>query len=627
MTDIKLTISILVSGREETTKKCLQSLHDIRQRIATELILVDTGCSARFHEWLKTQADKVITFEWCKDFAKARNAGLKQAKGEWFLYLDDDEWFEDTAALVDFLQSDVSKEYEQAVYKVRNYQDKEGTRYTEEWVSRMIRLHPETHFEGKVHEYLTPSVGRCKKLDMYAHHYGYAFESEEARKAHFERNAALLQALIEEEPNNLKWRIQMIQECANLGAVERLYLEGERMLEVMQYADTPFINLCRGVAYVAILMSETARGSYSDMKQSAWQYLQNERNPKLVMCALYWYLLYAAVQTQDIVLQAEAAGKFIRLYREYRDIPKEEQQQIIEESMPLIKDVMTDKNYKSAQLLNAVALTQQGKMDEIAKEDIQEICKDLEAQFKDNGEFLFVPDEYWLLGEAGVIPMEEMILSLPISQWMAMTSVLEEGKSPERWGRAEKTLQRICTREDLRYIYFDRKSINSRILLMDEQELCDDEQMRGMLEEFAICNIRYANSIYTEEALSGDMDILEEECRAAIWIRRMLECDANDWSGQLENLKQAAIAWPRLGAIAKQYAALIAEQQERQSKQAKQAEDELGKMAADVKRQVITMTENGMYAEALEIVKQLRQMLPEDEDFIYLEQELKNVLA
>ena len=32
-------------------------------------------------------------FKWCDDFAKARNAGLEKCTGEWFMYIDDDEWF------------------------------------------------------------------------------------------------------------------------------------------------------------------------------------------------------------------------------------------------------------------------------------------------------------------------------------------------------------------------------------------------------------------------------------------------------------------------------------------------------------------------------------------------------
>ena len=55
---------------------------------------------------VREYTDNIVSFDWCDDFAAARNAGLEHAKGEWFLYLDDDEWFEDVTTIIDFFQSD-----------------------------------------------------------------------------------------------------------------------------------------------------------------------------------------------------------------------------------------------------------------------------------------------------------------------------------------------------------------------------------------------------------------------------------------------------------------------------------------------------------------------------------------
>ena len=81
-----LTISLLCSGRKNTTKKCLDSLKPIMEQVSSELIIVDTGCDEKTRELLSEYTDQVIPFTWCNDFAKARNVGLKAAKGEWFLY-------------------------------------------------------------------------------------------------------------------------------------------------------------------------------------------------------------------------------------------------------------------------------------------------------------------------------------------------------------------------------------------------------------------------------------------------------------------------------------------------------------------------------------------------------------
>ena len=70
-----LTISLLVSGREKTTKKCLDSLAGLLERLDSELILVDTGCGEALREELRGYTDQIIPFVFCNDFAKARNAG------------------------------------------------------------------------------------------------------------------------------------------------------------------------------------------------------------------------------------------------------------------------------------------------------------------------------------------------------------------------------------------------------------------------------------------------------------------------------------------------------------------------------------------------------------------------
>ena len=54
---------------------------------------------------LSEYTDHIVPFTWCDDFSKARNAGLKEAKGEWFLYIDDDEWFGDVQELIAFFKT------------------------------------------------------------------------------------------------------------------------------------------------------------------------------------------------------------------------------------------------------------------------------------------------------------------------------------------------------------------------------------------------------------------------------------------------------------------------------------------------------------------------------------------
>ena len=113
--EILLTISILISNRPDTVRKCLDSIRPLLEGVPSELILVDTGCGEQVRQIIEEYTDHIIDFEWCRDFAKARNAGLKKAKGKWFLFLDDDEWFEDTEEIIAFFRSGEYRNYGFAV--------------------------------------------------------------------------------------------------------------------------------------------------------------------------------------------------------------------------------------------------------------------------------------------------------------------------------------------------------------------------------------------------------------------------------------------------------------------------------------------------------------------------------
>ena len=115
---IKLTISILVSNRKDTVPKCLESLRPLLEKVDSELIITDTGCDEELVSYMKKYTDNIVSFKWCNDFAAARNVGLNMAKGQWFMYIDDDEWFENVDELVSFFNSEEEKEYASASYVV-----------------------------------------------------------------------------------------------------------------------------------------------------------------------------------------------------------------------------------------------------------------------------------------------------------------------------------------------------------------------------------------------------------------------------------------------------------------------------------------------------------------------------
>lgn len=203
-----LSISILISNRPDTVAKCLQSVEPILKDVPSELILTDTGCGSEVRQIIESYENaRIFDFEWCKDFSKARNVGLKNACGKWFLFLDDDEWFEDVSEIVQFFNSDEYLEYTSAYYQQRNYKDYFGKNYSDFGVRRMFQIEKGREFEHAVHEQPPFIEGRTKVLGAYVHHFGYIFSSKEEECKHWARNDEILK--LEYEKDNYDKRVVM----------------------------------------------------------------------------------------------------------------------------------------------------------------------------------------------------------------------------------------------------------------------------------------------------------------------------------------------------------------------------------------------------------------------------------
>ncbi|HWR23587.1 MAG TPA: glycosyltransferase, partial [Feifaniaceae bacterium] len=250
---IKLTISLLVSNRIGTIRKCLDSVKPLLDQLPSELIVVDTvgeensdGSLAVAREY----TDRIVRFHWCNDFAAARNAGLERARGEWFLYLDDDEWFEDVTPILAFLKNDDGS-YRSCVYDIRNYDDRAGSAYMDAMACRMVRRSADTVFKNKIHEYLehfTP----VKQLNCFVHHYGYVYESSAERIAHSRRNIAPLLEMLEDDPRDIRNILHLCQEYYAIREYRKVRELCERALEFGLKTTTAYMGQI-AVYYIHVL--------------------------------------------------------------------------------------------------------------------------------------------------------------------------------------------------------------------------------------------------------------------------------------------------------------------------------------------------------------------------------------
>ena len=83
----KLSLCAIVKNEAKSLPQCLESVKDV----VDEMIVLDTGSTDNTVEIARELGAEVYHFQWCNDFAIARNEALDRVRGEWVLVLDADE--------------------------------------------------------------------------------------------------------------------------------------------------------------------------------------------------------------------------------------------------------------------------------------------------------------------------------------------------------------------------------------------------------------------------------------------------------------------------------------------------------------------------------------------------------
>ncbi len=202
MQPCSLELSMIVKDAAAVLPRCLQSVAGLVDRI----VIGDTGSTDNSVEIARSFGADVVHVTWEKDFARARNAVLKQAQCDWILVLDADEMldpkaFEDIRRL---LQQPSVFAYQSWIWNyVRQLDFRCGGQqamlnpgvmeqartypgYVRSLNTRLFRRHPGIYFEHCVHESVIPrldALGLCRQPAAFViHHFGYAEEHTDSRK-------------------------------------------------------------------------------------------------------------------------------------------------------------------------------------------------------------------------------------------------------------------------------------------------------------------------------------------------------------------------------------------------------------------------------------------------------------
>lgn len=280
-TECLVTISMLVSNRIDTVEKCFESFRPLLEQIPSEFIAVDTVGDENSDgsiDVARRYADKIVHFEWCDDFAKARNAGLKEARGKWLIYLDDDEWFDDAGPLIDFFSKpELYENYDRVSMMEHSYNSATQIDYESSGFSRITVLTPEAKFVNPVHELLKGIVYR-NEYDLkgtFVHHVGYIGKLSDKKT---DRNRKIMDAELEKHPDNLHLWLQQI---AGVGsdADETLELSEKAVFELRRLGLSDWKNqdwieifLYRMKLYARLRM-------WDELDENVDEFLKHVKNP------------------------------------------------------------------------------------------------------------------------------------------------------------------------------------------------------------------------------------------------------------------------------------------------------------------------------------------------------------
>ena len=206
----RLSLCMIVKNEEVMLPECLRSV----KGVVDELIIVDTGSTDNTVAIAKAAGAKVLHFEWCDDFAAARNVSLRQASGDFILVLDADERLAPDAGKI--LRRAIERDdFHLGMLPLYNSTDAKAS--TSEvlrtkklagapmLVPRLLRVTPDLCYEGIVHEGIEGWISQPGRnivpLEARIVHLGYAEEIVESRNKK-DRNIGLLYKRLELEQDS-----------------------------------------------------------------------------------------------------------------------------------------------------------------------------------------------------------------------------------------------------------------------------------------------------------------------------------------------------------------------------------------------------------------------------------------
>lgn len=670
---VPLTISLLASNRTASLERCLDSLRPLLVQVPAELIIVFTGTDERVRQVAERYTDQIFPFTWCSDFSAARNEGLKHAKGEWFLYLDDDEWFDDVTEICEFFRSGEYRQYQFAGYIQRNYLNWSGSRHTDAVVYRMARRSPQLRFENPIHEELSPYCPPCKIFQSYVHHYGYLKDTSANSKGRASRNIPLLLEDVEKRPDYTKNYVQLAQEYCT----ENKWDQAEEMCRKGRSVclkEESFLKSWLQVVLVEVLYKKE---DYKQAEMEALLILEQEKPNELVRLLLFEFLvgIYGEWKEYEKLLKYGIKFEELLAYMERHPELWVKQQ---------MGTVSRDKVFYPEWLYPARLNSMRAAL-ELGDLKEAEYFLELLPWEEENWIQVYYPLlDQWKTVYADLLP--KMLSELPWeSSYLLYQKMLYEEQCESKKTEGARFLFRRCLKEiDQPYLQRqmaekalrEKKDLSLLLERMDleswknciaailndtvygEEEylwevretLFAEHPLQGMwlrkllferlltkgylmkeplwdtLEKYAECLRNFYQSQYQEAMFCKDSRyLLPADCRMALIVLEAVErWKQGDLAGTIKLFREILKIYPQMTGVIREVLRLLKNEAECP---APAAGAEFDQLAMQMKAALKAMIQNQQYAEAMSVLAQLMPLLPEDMELVKMHQTLLKKLS
>lgn len=270
MSQILLSIGMIVKNEIRCLEKCLKALEPLRTAIPCELVIADTGSNDGTREIAARYADIFFDLPWENDFSAARNAVLDRCTGQWYFSVDADEYLDEYIdEFVAFLLNSEKNEHNFALVVNSNFSDQtlDKETATSFFAVRLARRRPGLRFIGAIHERFNFKDDEI--FDVLSNtilwHDGYAYETPEQARRKKQRNMELLEQELRRAPTDPLRIVQCIESSRD--AEEQIRYIQQGMSQIL--ADAPGWN-----QQGAILMVHAVQWAIKTGAENLWKWAQ-----------------------------------------------------------------------------------------------------------------------------------------------------------------------------------------------------------------------------------------------------------------------------------------------------------------------------------------------------------------